>query len=61
MGRELIDWIERNRSLIAWLMAADADMEYGQIIINYHGGKITSYDICPRERMEVENKTGGEK
>ncbi len=26
---------------------------YGQIVINYHQGKITSFDICPRERIKA--------
>ena len=51
---QLLDWIEKNRRLIDWLKIADEKIEYGQIIINYHAGKITSYDICPRERMEME-------
>ena len=54
IDQQLLDWINHNRRLIDWLKIADEKIEYGQIIINYHGGKITSYDICPRERMDVE-------
>ena len=54
MDQKLTDWIEHNHDLIDWLRWADDKIRFGQIIINYHEGKITSYDICPRERMEVE-------
>ena len=46
-----IDWIENNMNLIEWLKTADSKIEHGKIVINYHQGKITSYDICPRERI----------
>jgi len=52
--KDMLDWINRNRNLLNWLKVADEKIEYGQIIINYHGGKIVSYDLCPRERMEAE-------
>ena len=55
IDQQLLDWIDHNRSLIDWLKIADEKIEYGQIIINYHAGKITSYDICPRERTGVDN------
>lgn len=48
---ELNRWIKEHVDLLRWLKNADQDMEYGEIIIHYHQGKITSYDICPRERM----------
>ena len=54
IDQQLLDWIAHNRNLLNWLKLADEKIEYGQIIINYHAGKITSYDICPRERVEVE-------
>ncbi len=47
----LIEWIENNMNLMEWLKLADSKIEHGKIVINYHQGKITSYDICPRERI----------
>ena len=47
----LIEWIKDNMNLIEWLKIADSKIEHGKIVINYHQGKITSYDICPRERI----------
>ncbi len=48
-----IVWVEQHDNLIRWLMSADKQMVFGKIVINYNHGKITSYDICPRERMGV--------
>ena len=52
----LLKWAEERADLLRWLKNADQDMKYGEIIIHYHQGKITSYDICPRERIELENE-----
>ncbi len=54
MEAGLLKWVEEHVDLLGWLCKADQDMEYGEIIIHYHKGKITSYDICPRKRVEVE-------
>ncbi len=49
----LVEWIENNMNLIEWLKLADSKIEHGKIVINYHQGKIISYDICPRERIYI--------
>ncbi len=56
MEAELLKWTEEHVDLLRWLKNADQDMEYGEIIIHYHKGKITSYDICPRERINLIGK-----
>jgi len=56
MSNELLDWVQDHLDLIKWLNHADENMKYGDIIIHYSGGKITSYDICPRLRQEVKKK-----
>jgi len=48
---ELIEWVEKNINLIQWLKIVDSKIEHGEIIIHYHQGKITSYDICLKERI----------
>ena len=53
MDQETLDWIESHKNLIEWLRIAEERVIYGQIILNYHQGKISSYDICPRERLEA--------
>ncbi len=50
---ELIEWVEKNINLIEWVKIADSKIENGKIVINYHQGKITSYDICPRLRTDL--------
>ncbi len=50
---DLINWVEENAALIKWLKHADKEMNYGDIIIHYKGGKIIGYDICPRLREEI--------
>ena len=47
-------WIDRNRNLLDWLVLAEERVRFGHIIINYHAGRVTSYDLCPRERTEAE-------
>ncbi len=47
-------WIDRNLHLLDWLVLAEERVRYGHIIINYHAGRVTSYDLCPRERTEAE-------
>jgi len=56
MSNELLDWVQDHLDLIKWLNHADENMKYGDIIIHYSGGKITSYDICPRLRQAVKKK-----
>ncbi len=46
---EILEWIEKSINLKHWLKIADSKIEHGKIVINYHQGKITGYDICPRE------------
>ena len=54
IDQETLNWIEKNISFIQWLKIADSRIEHGKIIINYHQGKITSYDICPREMITLQ-------
>ncbi len=51
LDQETIAWIVSHKSLIDWLRIAEEKVTHGKIIINYHQSKITSYDICPRERI----------
>ena len=53
LDQETKDWIESHKDMIDWLRIAEEKVIYGQIVINYHQGKIASYDICPRHRLEV--------
>ena len=48
---EILELIEKSINLKPWLKIADSKIEHGKIVINYHQGKISSYDICPRERI----------
>ncbi len=56
MEAGLLKWAEEHADLLGWLRKADQDMKYGDIIIHYHKGKITSYDICLRERINLIGK-----
>ncbi len=53
VDQQTLEWIESHKNLIDWLRIAEEKVIYGQIVLNYHQGRITSYDICPRERVSA--------
>ncbi len=56
IDQETMDFINNNRSLIDWLVVADKEIDYGHIIINYHAGRITSYDITRKIRTAAKDE-----
>ncbi len=50
LDKELMDFVKRNRALMNWLLLASKKIEYGSIVINYHAGKITSFDMHRKMR-----------
>jgi hypothetical protein len=37
-------------------MIADKKVDHGTVVIRYHQGKIIGYDICPRERIDLNGR-----
>ena len=56
IDQEMMDFVNNNRSLMAWLMLADKEIDYGSIVINYHAGRITSYDITRKIRTAAKDE-----
>ncbi len=54
--KELMDFVNNNRALMDWLLLADKKIEYGRIVINYHEGRITSYDITRKIRTAAKEE-----
>ncbi len=54
--KEIEDFVNNNRALIDWLMLADKEIDYGSIVVNYHAGRITSYDITRKIRTAAKEE-----
>lgn len=51
LDRETLEWIEKNTELIQLLK--NIEMQYGHIVIYFHEGKPSKYDICLRDRNQM--------